>query len=296
MNLTLDNPVAYANHQNKDGSLHISLPKVGVSITFDKKESDLLYSEVSRFYKETLTHSQYVLKRFKVQHAFLTSCIQTLIKKGFWDRDGFKFSALDKEGKEFGYECENLLALITGAFCFSKQLKEFMDDLPVKTTPEKAIGKWESICAVKSLPSFDESEWKGEWKVPLRFTSSSTLAGMVKPIIFHDGSLNLSLNSGKIKLYIEKDEAFALFYDMLTHDQLSNFNTAEQAWNALKELDSGVRRFIKKIKENGYDSDMEYFDQDTINIDNIHSALLELHEGIVCECKMEELNRQYNKN
>lgn len=290
MDLKLDNPDAFAVNREQDGSLQVSLPSAGVSLCFGATEGEILSGEVARFLRETLTHSQYVLKRFKVQHTYLTSHIQSLIHKGYWNHEGFTEQGLDAKGETFKYETESLLEYMAAAFCFSKRLNEFMEDLPVKSESKHALAQWPSINAVASLPCFEEAEYKGEWEVPLRFTSSSTLAGLVKPIIFYDGSLDIALNNGKVKLYVEGDDALLLLDAMLEDDDLSEFNVAKQAWAALAELEMGVRRFINGLKANGYDSEIEYFDSDNLNIDGVHAALLELDKGLAGEADMKAIN------
>lgn len=293
MDLKLDNPESFAVKREQDGSIGVSLPSAGVSLCLDSAESELLTNEASRFLRETLSHTHYVLKRFKVQHTFLASYIQTLINKGFWELDGFTEQGLDGKGETFRYETESLLEYMAGAFCFSKQLNEFMEDLPTKVDPQNALSQWPSITAVASLPYFEKEEYEGEWEVPLRFTSSGTLAGLFKPVIFHDGSLNIALNSGKVKLYVEGDDAFCLFEKILEHDDLSEFNAAKQAWAGFAELEMGVRRFIDGLKANGYDREIDYFDSDRLNIGGVHEALLELHKGLTSEADMKAINDSY---
>lgn len=293
MDLKLDNPESFAVKREQDGSIRVSLPSAGVSLCFDATESELLTNEASRFLRETLSHTHYVLKRFKVQHTFLASYIQTLINKGHWGLDGFTEQGLDRKGDAFKYETESLLEYMAGAFCFSKQLNEFMKDLPVKVDPQNALSQWPSIMAVATLPYFKKEEYEGEWDVPLRFTSSGTLVGLFKSIIFHDGSLEIALNSGKVKLYVKGDDAFYLFEEILEHDGLSEFNAAKQAWIGFTELEIGVRRFIDGLKANGYDREIDYFDSDRLNIGGVHEALLELHKGLTSEADMKAINDSY---
>ena len=290
MNLSFDNPKAFSFVQEHDGSVRVSFPSACASLHLNAEYAEALKEELSRFIKETLTHTQYVLKRFKVQHTFLASYIQTLIHEGYWAHSGFTELGLELKNTRFKFETENFLEFMAAAFCFSKQLNGFMEDLPIKADPQKALTQWPSIAAVVSLPRFDESEYKGDWDVPLRFTSSGTLAGLVKPVIFHDGSIDIALFGGKVKLHINGDDAFHLLEDTLSPDDLSDFKIAKQAWSGLAELESGVRRFINSLKENGYNSDFDSFEDDNLNISGVHTALLELDNGLASEAEMKALN------
>ena len=114
------------------------------------------------------------------------------------------------------------------------------------------------------------------------------------PIIFHEEKLDISLSGGRVKLYTKGEDATALLEHCMDKDDLVEFHEAKQAWQGLDELENGIRRFFQKVKDNGYDSDMGFFDTEDLNIDNVHNALLELHNGLVSEDAMKAINDAYD--
>ncbi len=294
MDIKLDNPSEFSVTKN-EGMTQVALPSAGVSLFFDQEESLILKAEASRFLRETLSHSHYALRRFKIQYGYIASHIQTLIHRKQWGKNGFTEDGLNHKGDEFRFETSNLLEFMAVPFCFGKQLKEFMEELPIKVNGDDVIEDWPSVAAMKDMPQFKKEEYKGDWTSPFLFSSSSTLAGMVKPVIFYDGKLDIAINGGKVKVYVGADDALPLFTLLFDAEELEQFNIAKQAWLALDSLQHGLRRFINDLKENGYDDECQYFDDEKLNINGVHDALLKLEKGIASEIAMFSLNEKYKK-
>jgi hypothetical protein len=292
MDLKLNNPDAFAFDKKDDGSIRVALPSAGASLFLEASESDLLYKETERFFKETIAHSDYVMKRFNAQHGFLASHIQALISRGCWTLDGFTEKSLSSKGNGFLYDAEQLLENMMGVFCSNKKLHAFSKDEEVELVfpSTLVLTQWPSIIRAASLSCVEEEDYKGKWDVPLRFTSSGTLAGMVMPIIFHEEKLDISLNGGRVKLYTKGEDATALLEHCMDKDNLAEFNVAKQAWQGLAVFEKGSRRYLQKIKSNGYDSDLGFFNYEDLNIDEVHNALLELHNGLASEESMKAIN------
>jgi hypothetical protein len=294
VDIKLDNPSEFSVTDNQ-GVTQVALPSAGVSLFFNQEESLTLKAEASRFLRETVSHSHYALKRFNIQYKYIKSHIMTLIHRKQWDQNGFTESGLNHKGDEFCFDVSNLIEFMAVPFCFGKQLNEFMEDLPIKVNSDDVLEKWPSVAAMKDMPHFEKAEYKGDWTSPFLFSSSSTLAGMVKPVIFYDGKVDISINGGKVKIYVGADDALPLFTLLFDDDELEKFNIAKQAWSALDSLQDGLRRFINDLKENGYDDDLQYFDDEKLNINGVHEALLKLDKGIASETEMLALNQKYKK-
>lgn len=272
MELKLNNPKTF-NIIASNETTCIALPSAGFSLTLDEEEHNLFKDEVSRFLKETIFHSSYVVERFAAQQEYLNSHIDSLIHENLWDLSGFTETALDTGGSSFKFEAENILEFMPSVFTLNADLVEFSSELPIKTCVTKFLPQWPSIEKASTLSFLPKNDWAGKWDVPIRFTSSGRLAGLFKPTIFHDGSFEISLNEGKAKLFLKKEDARKLLDFYFTDEERREFDVAEKAWKSLSDFENKIRKFIKCFYENGFEKDTQCFSLDSVNIDGIHKAL-----------------------
>ncbi len=269
--------------RDSESDQSITLPSAGIVLRITDNDCQLMSNEAKRFLKETIAHSTYPLRRFKILHSFLSSQIESLSQENIWHDDGFCSKALNTKGSNFTFEAENILTNITLGHSFSKHLKEILGKMTHNSDPNKALPEWPSIDALNALPQVQESEYKGQSTSPFYITSSSTLAGFVKPIIFCDGTMDIALNGRSVKVYIKKDDPTSLLTSLLNEQEIELFNTAKRGWEAISLLSDAVECFIQKITTHGYDRDFDYFNEEGFDLDGIHRALLTLKKSLESE-------------
>lgn len=294
MDIKLKDQDIFEVKEKSDGLTHISLPSAGLSLCFTPEEYETVKNEANRFLKETLTHTHYVLERFKCQYSLIMSTIETLKHRGYWGIDGFTDLSKGVNNQPFNFNVEVLLEDLIMLFRFNKDLREITNKLPIIKPGEEALPQWPSIAAVSNLQRFKKDEYQGEWQIPFRFTSSSSLAGFFKPVIFHDNSLSIGLNGSKVKIELKGEDSLLLLSVLLTDNELSELYTAKKAWLALVELEAGIRRLFERFKSNGYDIETECF-YENISIDGVHNALHAIYEEIKSESGMKSANEIANK-
>lgn len=282
MDLKLNNPKTF-NVTKNDEITYIELPSAGLSLLLDEKAHTLFTNEVSRFLKETIYHSRYVIERFTTQHEYLNSHIDSLIHKKLWSLSGFADTALNSERNLFKYEAEEVLEFMPSVFMLNAKLLEFKNQLPVKSSVTGALPQWPSIEKMNTLPLLQKESFSGKWDVPIRFTSSGRLAGLFKPVIFHDGSLEISLNSGKLKFTIDKEDADKLLALYFSEQEFDEFDIAREGWEGLSRFEDKIRKFINSFYDNGFEKDTQCFSLDSVNIDGIHEAVRTLKTRLESE-------------
>jgi len=280
--------------KNGEGNTKIQLPSAGIVLNLSPDLSLLLEHEATRFFQETVTHSQYVLKQFNLKMIFVSSHIHTFLRNGLLDKSGFTKKAYDKDGS-FSYEVESLLEGLACAFAGNKLMKEIMNALPAVVHGERFLRQWPSIKAMESLPCFEEATYKGKFSDPIRFSSSGTLAGMVKPIIFHNGSLDIALQSGSVKAYITSNDSFKLLNALLSKKEQVDLKTAYKGWAALKSIDDAIKRFFTALDNAGFERDFGMFGDNEIDPPSLHTALLALENELENEPEVEKINTDIDK-
>ena len=291
MDLQLRSPETFSFKRDKSGAMHFSLPSAGVVLLVAPDEADLVTNEVERFFRETMHHCRYVLKRFSVQYSYLATHINCLRSEGSWEKDGFTKKALIDHGEKrdrdtFNYNVERYLESMAYAHSFSRDLRDHLQDFSDIVDANSVLSLWPSILASDTLPNFLEEDYKGSWDTPFRFTSSGTLVGLVKPIIFHDQTLDISLNSGKVKLYVKGQDAISLIENLFDDTQREQFDTAKQAWGTLTAFSQSVTTFINTMKANGYNAELDCFDDENLNVAAIHEGLVKLEKSLSSESAM----------
>tara|TARA_B100001245_G_scaffold236692_1_gene230042 strand:+ start:8097 stop:9002 length:906 start_codon:yes stop_codon:yes gene_type:complete len=292
LELQFNNIETFSFKKGTDKKTVIQLPSAGIVLTLSPELASLLTLEAERFLRETLTHSRYIATRFKYQTVFVSSLIHKLFSDNLMDHNGFTDKALSKGKKTFSYDVESIIELITYSHYTNKTIKDELESLDKVVHGERYIKQWPSIKLASELPTYDKSLFKQSMDNPIRLTSSGTLAGLVKPIIFHDGSLDMAFYGCKVKAYLSKDDGFKLLNALLDVESRAMLLTAYKGWSALSQLSDAISQFIKTIEEGGFNTEFGHFEDDQTDVSIIYKAISELIDNTENEKADPKLNKK----
>ena len=235
MKLEIAAPIEFIAHYPEAGGASFSLPSIGASLILDEKELDLAKIEAQRFFRASINHSHYTHKRAKTQKEYILFFIEKLKKDGYLNSDGFTELAINSDNISSSYFSHNVVDIIDemhASFRLNGTLKKVMNDFGRdEFSDRQELALWPSFIAMEKLPIYKEKDTAIDWSLPFFFSSSGNLAGMVKPVIFHNQTLDISLSGGAIKLRSKNEDSLLLLSELLSEEEMSLLSVANKAWS-----------------------------------------------------------------